>query len=134
MMQDPVLEKMQQLMQKYQGQTDSTPAARSLATGNAVPVLTNIVKLGDAVPPQRETADLPARSAANLAHTLQQQIEQELQAQLKPLLAEHVNRVLTQAIADSLPELQQQIQALIHDSVQHALDRQGLSGKRDNTV
>ena len=125
MMQDPVLEKMQQLMQKYQGQPDSTPAARSLVTGNAVPILRNIVKLGDAIPPQRDTTDAPFLST-KLINTLHSQIEQELQAQLKPLLAEHLQRVLTQAIADSLPELQQQFQTLIHDSVQHALDRQGL--------
>ena len=83
------------------------------------------MKLGDAIPPQRDTTDAPFLSTT-LINTLHSQIEQELQAQLKPLLAEHLQRVLTQAIADSLPELQQQFQTLIHDSVQHALDRQGL--------
>ncbi len=127
-MQDPVLEKMQQLMEKYQGQNRQPSASASLIASDALPVLKDIVKLGDAVPASRH---LNKAFSSDLAEQLAQAIEMRLQGQLDQLLNEQIRQAINGALAASLPALREHISALVRASVNETLAQQGSHPPRD---
>ncbi len=115
-MSDPVFDKMQQLMGKYQGasaQNDPLPGEP--------PVLTEIVRLGSAVQHAQPASAGLHSHASSMAAQIARDIEPRLQQEFDTLLSAQINQAVQLAVANTLPILHERLTKLIRDSVESAL-------------
>ncbi len=129
-MQDPVLEKMQQLMNKYKGQ-QSVSALDSAPDDSLLPVLNDIVQLGDAVLTLRgKLADQGISNA--LVEQIMQGLTAQIETQLAPLLTEQIQQAVARSVAESMQSLHTQLGVLVHDSVHSTLTQHGFANSRND--
>jgi O-acetyl-ADP-ribose deacetylase (regulator of RNase III) len=129
-MQDPVLEKMQHLMNKYQGQQPAS-ALGVPPNDSLLPVLNDIVQLGDAVLTLRgKLADKGISNA--MVEQIMQGLASQIEAQLAPMLTEQIQQAVAQSVAESMQSLHAQLGVLVHDSVHNTLTQHGFTTGRND--
>lgn len=136
-MQDPVLEKMQQLMNKYQVKTPLSGMSRWVPNHSELPVLSEIVQLGDAVPVAARNAthasepptSIPAKT--DLSTLAIQSLVDQLCSTLTPLIEQQIQQFITLTLAEHLPHLQTSLQQQVREQVQHCVTQ--LTPKSDET-
>lgn len=147
-MDDPLLNKMQQLMGKYQpsslapGETDLQGPYQPDDRQAVFPVLTDIVKLGDAVFQAGATdversgqAENPAIQPEETANQIARQILAVIDAQLKnqidTLITPRLQRAMDETLAVLLPQLVVNIEAVIHETIIQECSRRGITFRHD---
>ena len=141
-MEEPLLDKMQALMGKYQAPstpiTDATPLVMpDCDTTLIFPILTDIVKLGDAVfhdpqpetPPQHtEVAEvhIPADTANDIAMKILSTVDAQLKNEVKHLIAPHLQHAMDETLAALLPQLTVNIENIIHETLVQEFARHGI--------
>ena len=151
-MSEPLFDKMQQLMAKYQ--TPLPPVATPPSPPTAadeLPVLTDLVRLGDAAPQphtdatdatdsvaatRQPTAAQPAQSVSaaaldQMAHHIMLCIETRLHDEFQPLAHALVRQAVDDALSESLHLMQEQIATLVRASVRDTLHEHGISVHTD---
>lgn len=145
-MDDPLLSKMQMLMEKYQ--PSSMPPDNIEIHGPHVPeekkiglpVLTDIVKLGDAVfqdniprPQHAKYGLIPGVQATETADQIALQIliaiDAHLKNQVDTLITPHLQHAMDETLAVLLPQLVINIEAVIHETLAKECSRYGISLK-----
>lgn len=149
-MDEPLLDKMQALMGKYHTPAADTPAASTeplvmpdYDTTLTFPILTDIVKLGDAVfhDPQ-PAAPLPASTSAISADTANQiaqqvlhEVDAQMQNQVTALIAPRLQQAMDETLAALLPQLTVNIEHIIHETLIKEFARHGIPlNKGDDSV
>ncbi len=146
-MDEPLLDKMQQLMGKYQ--------ASSLAPETALhgphqpdgkqpvfPVLTDIVRLGDAVFQAGATdaehngqaenaAAQPGETADQIAKQILAVIDAQLKNQIDTLITPRLKHAMDETLAVLLPQLVVNIEAVIHETIVAECNRRGITFQND---
>lgn len=146
-MDDPLLDKMQALMGKYQT-TAATADAPVTENGPLMmpdydttlifPILTDIVKLGDAVfhdpQPHSITPEAATEISDDTANHIAQQVLQEVDAQFKAQIAALIAPRLQQAMDDTLaallPQFTIHIEHIIHETLVKEFARHGITLKQ----
>ena len=133
-MDEPLLDKMQALMGKYHtanaaGATHSIEAdpltLPDYETTLTFPILTDIVKLGDAVfhdpqliPDPFSTPDeITVDTADQIARRVLHEVDTQLSSQVTALIAPRLQQALDETLAALLPQLTINIQHIIHDTL-----------------
>ena len=138
-MEDPLLDKMQALMGKYHAPTSPVSDAEPLVmpdcdTAMTFPILTDIVKLGDAVfhDPQPETPPaqtVPAPASVSVEQIAQQvlsAVDMQLQTQVNQLIAPRLQQAMDETLALLLPQLTINIENIIHETLVKEFARHGI--------
>lgn len=148
-MDDPLLNKMQQLMGKYQsaslgaGDTEIQGLTGTEDKQTAYPVLTDIVKLGDAVFQTQAAdtepmahADPPILQSEETANQIARQILTVIDAQLKnqidTLITPRLQHAMDETLAVLLPQLVVNMEAVIHEALIKECSRRGILLKTDD--
>lgn len=143
-MSEPLFDKMQQLMAKYQAPLPLVTPAPHPPAANELPLLTDLVRLGDAAPqshadatggvatPSQPPAAQPAQSVSaaaldQMAHHIMQCIETRLHDEFQPLAHALVRQAVDDALSESLHLMQEQIATLVRASVRDTLHQHGIS-------
>ena len=149
-MSEPLFDKMQQLMAKYQTPLPpvAPPPPSPPTTADELPVLTDLVRLGDAAPqPHTDATDSvaatrqppaaqPAQSVSaaaldQMAHHIMLCIETRLHDEFQPLAHALVRQAVDDALSESLHLMQEQIATLVRASVRDTLHEHGISVHTD---
>ncbi|MDA8224763.1 MAG: hypothetical protein M0T86_02455 [Betaproteobacteria bacterium] len=149
-MSEPLFDKMQQLMAKYQTPLPpvAPPPPSPPTTADELPVLTDLVRLGDAAPQphtdatdsvaatRQPTAAQPAQSVSaaaldQMAHHIMLCIETRLHDEFQPLAHALVRQAVDDALSESLHLMQEQIATLVRASVRDTLHEHGISVHTD---
>ena len=152
-MSDPLLTRMQELMGKYQGRTMPPPAlpeeqgsqAVSETVDDSLPLLTDLVELGDQAPmastadsPETEPASpLPAtgtlttKQLEHFARQMVQAVETRLQDDFRLLAHALVRQAVDDALNESLLLMQEEVATLIRSSLREVLREHGIDLKAD---
>ncbi len=142
-MDEPLLDKMQQLMDKYQAPSLASETAiqgphQSDGKQPVFPVLTDIVKLGDAVFHTGQEdggtgsqTDIAAQPAAETADQIARQILAVIDAQLKTqidtLITPRLKHAMDETLAVLLPQLVVNIEAAVHETIAAECTRRGIT-------
>lgn len=145
-MEEPLLDKMQSLMEKYQ--TTATPGDTAAENGSLTmpdydttlifPILTDIVKLGDAVfqdpQPHNITQEAATEISDDTANHIAQQVLQEVDAQFKAqitaLIAPRLQQAMDDTLAALLPQFTIHIEHIIHETLIKEFARHGITLKQ----
>ncbi|HET9113664.1 MAG TPA: hypothetical protein VFN66_07320 [Burkholderiales bacterium] len=146
-MDEPLLDKMQQLMGKYQA---SSLAPETAIQGShppdgrqpAFPVLTDIVKLGDAVFQAGATGTEPGSQSENaaaqsgetadqIARQILAVIDAQLKTQIDTLITPRLKHAMDETLAVLLPQLVVNIEAVIHETIVAECNRRGITFQND---
>lgn len=146
-MDDPLLDKMQQLMGKYQpsslasGETDIQGPYQPDDKQTVFPVLTDIVKLGDAVfqagtdagstGPTENPAAQPEDTANQIARQILAVIDAQLKNQIDTLITPRLQHAMDETLAVLLPQLVVNIEAVIHETIIQECSRRGITFRND---
>ncbi len=119
-MSDPVFDKMQHLMGKYQG----SGAAQTVSPAEP-PILTDVVRLGDAIRADQiaRLDDLPEHDIAEqeLVARIMQDVELRLLREFDELVTSQIMNTVTTVLADAMPALHDRLRGLIRASIEDAL-------------
>lgn len=129
-MDDPLLNKMHQLMSKYQGQSTTVPV-RQLGNDADIelPVLTDIVRLGDET--LHNTNQPTPANNEELAWQIMQTVERRLQAELESAFNDQIQQAITTALSESLPLFRQHITSIVRTSIHSTLAQHGIDIERE---
>ncbi|MHB1677478.1 MAG: hypothetical protein ACYCSS_08065 [Sulfuriferula sp.] len=142
-MDDPLLNKMQMLMGKYQlssitsGDIEIQGPNLPEDKKSGFPVLTDIVKLGDAVfhahTPDHQNAEYDATpgtqtndTASQIAQQILTVIDAQLKNQIDTLITPRLQRAMDETLAVLLPQLVINIEAVIHETLVKECSRHGI--------
>ena len=148
-MDDPLIDKMQALMGKYQqpavshGAAPAQNSAMLADSRSGFPVLTDIVQLGDAVfhstladPPAPESEPsaitLHNDSANQIAQQVLDIIDAQLQQQVDMLVTPRLQRAMDEVLATLLPQLIINIESIVHETLIKEFSRHGIPLKNTN--
>lgn len=147
-MSDPLLDKMQNLMDKYQhspllSDPDDAEISGPAADGrkSGIPVLTDIVKLGDAVF-HDQSVEIPAATAvmsaaernaaaSEISSQILTVVDAQLQNQIDALITPRLQRALDETLAVLLPQVVANIETAIRETLVEECARHGISLKDD---
>ena len=142
-MDEPLLDKMQALIGKYHT-TSAAGANQSPEVGPVMltdhetaltfPILTDIVKLGDAVfhdpqlipDPFSPHDEIAADTADQIARRVLREVDTQLQSQVTALVAPRIQQALDETLAALLPQLTINIQHIIHDTLVQEFANHGI--------
>ncbi|WP_124950688.1 hypothetical protein [Sulfuriferula thiophila] len=150
-MEEPLLDKMQALMGKYHAPTNAVSDVTPLVipdcdTAMTFPILTDIVKLGDAVfhDPQPETppaqavpapASVSADTVEQIALQVLSAVDMQLQTQVNQLIAPRLQQAMDETLALLLPQLTINIENIIHEALVKEFAHHGIPLNRaDDSV
>jgi hypothetical protein len=146
-MDDPLLDKMQALMGKYHTPSPAHPAEDELIAdiddNVGYPVLTDIVKLGDAVfhdpqpaaKPQAATSTINANTANLIAQQILNEVDEQLRNQVTSLIAPQLQQAMDETLAVLLPQLTVHIEHIVHETLVQEFARHGIPlNKGDDSV
>ena len=146
-MDEPLLDKMQALMGKYHNPAADTPAAPLVMpdydTTLSFPILTDIVKLGDAVfhdpqsviAPDINAPAISADTASQIAEHVLHEVDAQMQHQVTTLIAPRLQQAMDETLAVLLPQLTINIEHIIHETLVKEFARHGITLKQtDDSV
>ena len=142
-MDDPLIDKMQALMGKYQqpavshGGAQTQNSAILADSRSGFPVLTDIVQLGDAVfhsnlaDPAAPASDPPAitlhnESANQIAQQILDVIDAQLHKQVDMLVTPRLQHAMDEVLATLLPQLIINIESIVHETLIKEFSRHGI--------
>lgn len=145
-MDEPLLDKMQALIGKYHtanaaGSTQQIETAPTMLSDHETtmtfPILTDIVKLGDAVfhdpqiipDPFSPHDEIAADTADQIARRVLREVDTQLQSQVTALVAPRIQHALDETLAALLPQLTVNIQHIIHDTLVQEFANHGIALK-----
>lgn len=146
-MDDPLLDKLQTLMGKYQqpviARTVPQPADLPVHADNKAgfPILTDIVQLGDAVfhgnlpdlpapPDEPPSTTLHSDSANQIAQQILNVIDAQLQNQVDRLVTPRLQQAMDEVLATLLPQLMINIESIVHETLVKEFAHHGIPLKR----
>lgn len=119
-MSDPVFDKMQNLMGKYQGTTAHA------VNPSEPPILTDVVRLGNAIRAD-QIAQLPESPSSHdephqeLVNRIMQDMELRLLREFDDLVTSQIIETVNTVLADTLPALHDRLRALVRQSIEDTL-------------
>ena len=146
-MDDPLLDKMQALMGKYHAPVADAAAPHTEPlvipdhdTAPAFPILTDIVKLGDAVfhdpqtvaAPQTDAGTISADASNQIAQQILHAVDAQMQNQVTALIAPRLQQAMDEALAALLPQLTVNIEHIIHETLVKEFARRGIPLNKDD--
>lgn len=121
-MSDPVFDKMQHLMDKYQG----AGSAQAVSPAEP-PILTDVVRLGDTIRADQlaRLDELPEHDIAHqaLVTRIMQDVELRLLREFDTLITSQIADTVTLVLADAMPILHDRLRELIRASIEDAIGR-----------